>query len=191
MSLHCGLLYAIWFLTGGILGRYIPESLVMSYMSPKLSLGDIEAYGAPYRGMPISAKSSVYRFGHIVPGTPRIVLRDLRDTRIWKVIEGACGPKNFDNLDAQSRLSLLGDRAREFWGHVGTKGHYKLAVVFGDRDPLLIDYKDVLVETIDSRVMVNWAVHGVWLHGGGHYPVEEKAERILGLLSRFFQDKRR
>lgn len=187
MSLHCGLLYAIWFLTGGILGNYIPEPAVMSYMSPSLSLSDVEGYGAPYREMPVSAKSSVYRFGHIVPSTPRVVLQGLRHTRVWKILEGLCGPDNFNNLDAQSRLNLLDGKAREYWRQAGTEGSIKVAVAFGDQDPLLIDYKNILLETIDSRVMVNWSVDGMWLHDGGHYPVEEKAERIASLLLRFVQ----
>ena len=185
--MHCALLYAIWFLTGGILGRYIPELAVMYIMSPRLSLSDAEGYGAPYRGMPIAAKSSVYRFGHIVPGAPRTLLQNFRNTRFWNVFEGLCGPENFDNLNAQSRLAEMDDKVRDFWTRTEAKRRIKTVVAFGDKDPLLIDYKGILLQTINTRHMVDWAKKGVWLYGGGHYPVEEQAERIVSLVLRLAQ----
>lgn len=184
MSLHCGLLYVIWFLTGGILGPYIPEPAVMYFMCPHIALSDAEAYAAPYRGMPIPAKSSVFRFGHIVPGTPRTVLQSVRYKKFWRVLEGFCGPKNFDILDAQSRLAVIDDKAREFWGRGENKSYLKMVIAFGSKDPLLIDYKDILLETINARFMVDWAVNGIWLAGGGHYPTEDKPQHIANLVSR-------
>ncbi|KAJ5999354.1 hypothetical protein N7451_007164 [Penicillium sp. IBT 35674x] len=184
MSLHCGLLYVIWFLVGGILGPYIPEPAVMYFMCPYIALSDAEAYAAPYRGAPISAKSSVFRFGHIVPGTPRTVLQSVRYTKVWKAIEGLCGPENFDILDAQSRLAFLDDKTREFWGRDENQRHLKMVVAFGSRDPLLIDYKDIISKTINARHMADWAVNGIWLAGGGHYPMEDMPEHISNLVLR-------
>lgn len=100
------------------------------------------------------------------------------------MLEGLCGAENFDNLDAQSRLAYLDDSTRNFWARGESKSYIKIALAFGDMDPLLIDYKGILLDTINARLMVHWAVDGIWLSGGGHYPTEEKAEHIASLISR-------
>lgn len=188
MSLYYGLMYAIWFLSTGILGSYIPESGIMRYMCPQMSRRDIEGYGAPYKDWPLKSKSSLYRFGHIVPGTPRVVLRSLRNTWPWELCEGLCGPEKFDNLSQQARLSSRDDEVRRFWKNWNSPEPFKVAVVFGDRDPLLKGYKDLLVQAIDPKLMVEWAPSGIWIGGGGHYPVEEKPNEIALLVQRFADD---
>ncbi|XBQ93552.1 hypothetical protein V6000_009017 [Aspergillus fumigatus] len=80
ISMHYALLHAIWFMTTGILGGCTPESAVMRFMSPSISQNDVTGYAAPYRNLPSNAKSSIYRFSHMAPATPRIVLRSLRYT---------------------------------------------------------------------------------------------------------------
>jgi pimeloyl-ACP methyl ester carboxylesterase len=181
-------MYAIWFLSTGILDGYLPEVGVMRYMSPHISQQDVEGYSAPYKHWPVNAKSSVYRFGHIVPGTPRIVLRGFMNTWQWKLCEGLFGPNNFDNLWAQARLSVRDDEVRRFWKKwEGTKP-FKVAVVFGDRDPLLKGYKNLLVQAIDPELMVKWAPNGMWVEGGGHYPLEDKPEDVAFLIKRFVRE---
>ncbi|RHZ59250.1 haloalkane dehalogenase family protein [Aspergillus thermomutatus] len=184
ISLHYILLYAIWFMTTGILGGCTPESAVMRFMSPGISQQDVTGYAAPYRNLPVKAKSSVYRFAHMVPATPRAVLTSLRYTWLWKLVEGLAGPSNFDNLTAQARLRGRDDEIRSFWKSSERARHLQVAVVFGKNDPLLKDYKDVLVRAVDSRVMVDWAPYGIWLEGAGHYPVEEKPKAVGDLVAR-------
>ncbi|KAF4211426.1 hypothetical protein CNMCM5878_002636 [Aspergillus fumigatiaffinis] len=184
ISMHHALLYAIWFMTTGVLGGCIPESAVMRFMSPSISQTDVTGYAAPYRNLPAKAKSSIYRFSHMAPATPRVVLTSLRYTWLWKLVEGLAGPSNFDNLTAQARLSSRDDEIRGFWKSSERARQLEVAVVFGDKDPLLKDYKDVLVRAVDSRVMVDWAPHGTWLDGAGHYPAEEKPKAVGDLIAR-------
>ncbi|KAH2547054.1 hypothetical protein KXW97_000419 [Aspergillus fumigatus] len=184
ISMHYALLHAIWFMTTGILGGCTPESAVMRFMSPSISQNDVTGYAAPYRNLPSNAKSSIYRFSHMAPATPRIVLRSLRYTWLWKLVEGLAGPSNFDNLTAQARLSLRNEGVRSFWKSSDRAHQLEVAVVFGDKDPLLKDYKDILVRGVDSRVMVDWAPYGIWLDGTGHYPAEDKPKAVGDLIAR-------
>ncbi|KAM0104907.1 hypothetical protein ACP6JE_000542 [Aspergillus fumigatus] len=156
ISMHYALLHAIWFMTTGILGGCTPESAVMRFMSPSISQNDVTGYAAPYRNLPSNAKS----------------------------IEGLAGPSNFDNLTAQARLSLRNEGVRSFWKSSDRAHQLEVAVVFGDKDPLLKDYKDILVRGVDSRVMVDWAPYGIWLDGTGHYPAEDKPKAVGDLIAR-------
>ncbi|RAK84173.1 haloalkane dehalogenase family protein [Aspergillus costaricaensis CBS 115574] len=183
-NLHYSLLYAIWFLSTGLLGGYMPEWGVMRFMSPHLSQFEIDGYSAPYRSLPVATKASVFRFGHIVPVTPRFALHGLRQTRIWKLLEGLCGPRHFDNLSQQARLAKRGEEVRQSWRACLGKGNPDVSVVFGEQDPLLKLYKDILVDCIHPAHMVEWAPQGIWLSGGGHYPMEEKAADISLLIEK-------
>ncbi|GKZ61059.1 hypothetical protein AnigIFM49718_007764 [Aspergillus niger] len=183
-NLHYGLLYAIWFLSTGLLGGYVPESGVMRFMSPHLPQPEVDGYSAPYQSLPVATKASVFRFGHIVPVTPRFALHGLRQTRLWKLLEGLCGPRHFDNLSQQARLAKRGEEVRQSWRAGLEKGNPDVAVVFGEQDPLLKLYKDILVDCIHPAHMVEWAPQGMWLSGGGHYPMEEKAADISLLAER-------
>lgn len=153
-DLHYSLLYAIWFLSTGLLGGYMPEWGVMRFMSPHLSQFEIDGYSAPYRSLSVATKASVFRFGHIVPVTPRFALHGLRQTRIWKLLEGLCGPRHFDNLSQQARLAKRGEEVRQSWRACLGKGNPDVSVVFGEQDPLLKLYKDILVDCIHPAHMV-------------------------------------
>ncbi|GIJ90940.1 hypothetical protein Asppvi_009905 [Aspergillus pseudoviridinutans] len=184
ISMHHAILYAIWFMTTRILGGRTPESAVMRFMSPSISQKDVIGYAAPYRNLPAKSKSSICRFSHMAPATPRVVLTSLRYTWLWKLVEGLAGPSNFDNLNVQARLSVRDDEIRGFWKSSERARQLEVAVVFGEKDPLLKDCKDLLVRAIDSRVMVDWAPHGIWLDGAGHYPAEEKPKAVGDLIAR-------
>lgn len=192
MSLHCALLYVIWYLSIGILRGAVPEWAVMRFMSPHLSLREIQAYGGPYRGLSCNAKSGVHRLSHMAPVTPRYVLRFVRETYLWKLVEGFLGPENFSDLNAQARLAGMDQDLRIFWKsrrpdklNQGTEKRFKVAVVFGEKDPLLKDYLGVLVRGINRRYMIDWAPSGCWLKRAGHYPMEERPHEIVNLIWRF------
>ncbi|GIC92436.1 haloalkane dehalogenase family protein [Aspergillus udagawae] len=184
ISMHHALLYAIWVMTTRILGGCIPESAVMRFISPSISQKDVAGYAAPYRNLPRKAKASIYRFSHMAPVTPRVVLTSLRYTWLWKLFEGLAGPSKFDNLTAQARLSVRDDEIRGFWKSSERARQLDAAVVFGKKDPLFKDCKDVLARAVDSRVMADWAPHGMWLDGAGHYPAEEKPKAVGDLIAR-------
>lgn len=186
--MHYLLLYIIWFLSTGIMGGYLPEAGVMRYMCPNLPQTEIEGYSAPYNGLPVSTKASVFRFGHMVPGFPRILLLRARYTRIWKMVEGLCGPVHFSSLNAQARLAERDIELRQFWMRgTDTAGNdaQRAVVVFGEDEPLLKSYKDIIVRTIHARFRVDWAPNGIWLPDAGHYPMEEKPGEIAELVEKF------
>ncbi|KAL2815206.1 Alpha/Beta hydrolase protein [Aspergillus cavernicola] len=190
-SLHYRLLNRAWYCTTGLLGGYLPESAVMRFISPQLSPADVNAYSSPYTGLPRSSKSSIKRFSHIAPSLPRSILFHLRQTWPWKLLEGLCGPSHFNTVTTQARLSAQDDQVRRFWGardsenkHSPSQG-VEIVVVFGDKDPLVRDYKHVLVKSINPELMVSWAPRGLWIHDAGHMPVEEKAGDIAQFIARF------
>ena len=74
----------MWLFSTGILGGYIPESMVMQYIYLEVIREVIAGYCAPFT-VGVHGKASVGRFAHIVPGIPDFVL-DLRDnTARWAV----------------------------------------------------------------------------------------------------------
>ncbi|EAW13696.1 haloalkane dehalogenase family protein [Aspergillus clavatus NRRL 1] len=188
-SLHNSLPYAIWAMTTEILGGCTPESAVMRFLSPNISQKDLEGYTAPYQQLPGSAKSSIYRFSHMAPVVPRIILNCMRQTWLWKLAEGLAGPSHFDNLNAQARLAVRDGEIRSFWKSSAKAQQLDLAVVFGDMDPFLKDSKDVLVRSVNPRLMANWAPYGVWLDGAGHYPTEEKPAVVGDLVARLARQR--
>jgi hypothetical protein len=161
------------------MGGYLPEAGVMRYMSPHLSQTDIEGYSAPYTGLNIASKASVFRFGHMVPGLPRFVLLYARHTGLWKLAEGLCEPEHFSSLNAQARFAERDDGLRQLWttGHSSAYDAKRVMVVFGEDDPLLKSYKNILVRTINAKFRVHWAPDGIWLPDAGHYAMEEKNSR--------------
>ncbi|KAL5046439.1 hypothetical protein BDW71DRAFT_214678 [Aspergillus fruticulosus] len=190
-SLHYRLLNRIWYCTTGLLGGYLPESMIHQILAPSLPKSDVDAFTAPYADLPRSSKSSILRFSHSVPSLPRFVLFQLRQTKAWKLIEGLTGPANWDSLTVQARLSAQDDQVRRFWGTkaVDDKGCV-VAVVFGDKDPLIRDYKAVLTRSIHPDRMVSWASRGMWIMNAGHLPMEGKAGVVAGLLARFARRER-
>ncbi|KAL4922119.1 Alpha/Beta hydrolase protein [Aspergillus aurantiobrunneus] len=184
-SLHYRLLSRIWYCLTGLLHGYIPESAVVRFLAPHLSQEDIATYAAPYRDLPRSSKSSIERFSHSVPSLPRFVLFNLRQTYTWKVLEGLAGPEHFDSLSTQARLSAQGDQVRGFWGDRQDDNELDVLVVCGDKDPIVRDYKSVLVRSMHPEHMVHWASRGLWIMGAGHLPMEERPGEVAGLIGKF------
>jgi hypothetical protein len=89
ISLNQGLLYASWFLSTGILGTRVPESLVVRYMAPTVSSARVKGFGAgnvsnrrkgsgrialvaTLRGLGRDlSRASVVRFAHAATFLPR------------------------------------------------------------------------------------------------------------------------
>ena len=143
------LLYMVWFFITGILDGYIPESFVMRYMCPKATSEVVSGYGLPYAAG-AKSKASVGRFAHIVPGMPR-ALMEWRGSHYWRLLEGLLGPENFTNFNAQAKLTERDESARKWWAGEDTipcERLPKVAIVFGEDDPLLRDLKKVLDRTI-------------------------------------------
>jgi pimeloyl-ACP methyl ester carboxylesterase len=124
-------------------------------------------------------------------GIPHFVLRDLRETPLWKICEAICGPRNFSDLNALALLSERDDNARRYWEKTrddlteATESRPKSVVVFGERDPLVKNYKETLVHVIGKNNMADWAPNGIWLQNAGHYPMEDKPEDVAQLIARF------
>ena len=58
----------------------------------------------------------------------------------------------------------------------------KAEVAFGELDPLLIDFFDVLVDTIETKYN---RPKGYWIGGAGHYATEERPEGVAKLFAEF------
>jgi pimeloyl-ACP methyl ester carboxylesterase len=168
---------------------YTPESAAIRFITPTIAQSDVEAYSAPYKGLPRSTKSSIERFSHIVPSLPRVILHRARNLRVWKLFEGLAGPSHFDTLNTQARLSAQDELVRRFWSSKEQAHGFQVAVVFGDDDPLIRDYKNVLVREIAPELMVKWAPRGLWIPGAGHMPSEDKAGDVGRLIARFANEQ--
>ncbi|CEL07036.1 hypothetical protein ASPCAL10202 [Aspergillus calidoustus] len=184
-TLHYRLLNRAWYCTTGLLKGYTPESAAIRFITPTISQSDAEAYSAPYKGLPRSAKSSIERFSHITPSLPRVILHRARNLQVWKLAEGLCGPSHFDTLNTQARLSAQDELVRKFWSSKEQAHGFEVAVIFGDKDPLVRDYKNVLVREIAPELMVKWAPRGLWIPGAGHMPTEDRAGDVARLIARF------
>lgn len=117
-----------------------------------------------------------------MPGLPDCVLK-LRSAVVWRAVEGLLGPERFTNINAQARLAELNVSVRSWWAS-GSTGAPKVAVAFGEDDPLLRDFKDVLDETISPHLRAG-STKGTWISGAGHYPVEERPEFVAELCRDF------
>lgn len=188
-SIHYRLLNRIWYCTTGLLNGYLPESLVHRFLAPHLSKAEISCYSAPYEGLPRSAKSSIQRFSHSIPTLPRFVLFQVRQTTLWKIIEGLLGAAHFDSLNTQARLSAHDDQVRRYWGCQPEENACDVAVVFGDKDPLVRDYKAVLTQRMHPERMAQWAPRGLWVMGSGHMPMEGKPGEVSGLIAQFAREE--
>ncbi|KAL4930264.1 haloalkane dehalogenase family protein [Aspergillus undulatus] len=186
-NLHYRLLNRIWYCATGLLKGYLPISVALRFLAPHLSEADINTYTAPYNDLPRSSKASIERFSRIVPSLPRFVLFTLRQTKIWRILEGLLGPEIFDTLNTQARLSAQDDQVRSYWSNkadeVGASA--EVAIVFGVNDPLTRDYKSLLVRTVHPERMVKWAPRGLWIPGAGHLVMEVKPGEVAGLIARF------
>lgn len=114
VSFHSYLLLLAWFFSTGTFGALVPESWILRFMAPECTSVTAWAYDSPYHGLPRSAKASIQRFAHIVPGIPDVVLRQ-QGTRIWRLCEGLLGPNNFTNVTAQAILAERNTAVRAWW----------------------------------------------------------------------------
>jgi len=189
ISLHYYLLYQIWFFSTGIFDGYLPEWGVMRFMCPSATSTIISGYSAPYSAG-VATKASVTRFAHIVPGIPDTIL-SLRSTYWWCLIEGLLNPWNFTNINAQAALAERNVDIREWWAASSSSQSKnsmpKVLVAFGEDDPLLKEFKEVLVLTFPSKTLVR-CPNGSWIPHAGHYPMEEKPYVIADLLCNFVID---
>jgi pimeloyl-ACP methyl ester carboxylesterase len=151
---------------------------------------DVQGYGAPYKYLPTKAGSSFPRFAHLALGMPDFFLRRLRETTPWKIFEAISGPSRFTGLNMLALLSERDEKMRCYWqmkqlGDKNVDRVLKTIVLFGERDPLLKDYKEMLLRVIGRNTMVDWAPNGIWLQNAGHYPIKDKPDEVAGLISRF------
>ncbi|OAP56362.1 hypothetical protein AYL99_09541 [Fonsecaea erecta] len=128
ITLNSYLLYLLWFLSTGILGPLLPESMVMRFMAPNITSTVVQAYCWPYESTPMSAKASINRFAHIVPGLPDFIL-NLRSTSVWRLIEGLLGPERFTNITAQARLADRDRSVRDWWFGAHSSSHSHAEVI--------------------------------------------------------------
>jgi pimeloyl-ACP methyl ester carboxylesterase len=174
-----------------VLQGYVSETTITRFISPDILEGDVEGYEAPYRHLAANARPSVEDFAYMGTGIPHFLLKDLRETPPWKIFEAICGPRNFSGLNSLALLSERGDNARSYWQrqqpsnlHEATESRPKIVVVFGERDPLVENYKETLVRVIGKNNMADWAPDGIWLQNAGHYPMEDKPEDVARLIAR-------
>ncbi|SLM39319.1 Epoxide hydrolase-like [Lasallia pustulata] len=191
ITIHSYMLYLLWFFSTGIFDGYLPEWAVMRYMSPQTTSRTMDGYCAPFAAG-VATKASVSRFAHIVPGIPDFVL-SLRDHYLWRMVEGLLGPTSFTNITAQARLAERNRLVRSFWAEPSEKlqdeVRSQVMVAFGRDDPLLVDFKDVLVHTIEPNLQRH-AVGGEWIERAGHYPTEDRPLQVARLIQRFVQASR-
>lgn len=74
---------------------------------------------------------------------------------------------------------------RGYWSVGQYDDETEVMHVFGDKDPILTDYKSVFVQTINPERVVDWAAKGVWIVGAGHMPMEGKPGEVSGLIAKF------
>lgn len=195
ISLHYYLLYWIWFFSTGVFGPLLPESLVLRFMAPNITKTVAEGYSIPYRQCPTKTKASTNRFAHIVPGIPDSIL-DQRSRFLWRMVEGLIGPEHLTNINAQASLARRDVEVRRWWsgeeiekenaekrgpGGAGTdrasSAPGQVMVVFGQDDPLLPEFRQILVDTVKvSKLVANR--EGDWIAGAGHYPMEQTPDVI-------------
>ena len=209
ISLHYYLLYWIWFFSTGIARSLLPDSLVLRFMAPNITAAVAEGYSVPYEQSLTKTKASINRFAHIVPGTPDWVL-GLRGTRLWRVAEGLIGPKHLTNLNAQAALARRNVTVRKWWSKEKTErsaGSEKelllldvadmdrrdfavppehVMILFGRDDPLLPEFRQILVDTIQVSKVVE-SSEGPWITGAGHYPMEQKPEVVARCIGELLQ----
>lgn len=158
---------------------------------PKTTSKTMDGYCAPFAAG-AATKASVSRFAHIVPGTPDFVL-SLRPHYLWRMIEGLLGPSSFTNITAQARLADRNRSVRSFWtessADLQDEIRPQVMVAFGHDDPLLVDFKDVLVHTIEPSLQLR-ALGGEWIERAGHYPMEDRPREVARLIRWFVEASR-
>ncbi len=201
ISLHYYLLYWIWFFSTGICGPLLPDSLVMRFMAPNITATIAAGFSSPFEENPAKSKASINRFSHMVPGLPDGVLQQ-RESRLWRIVEGLIGPEHLTNISAQAWLARRDIGVRRWWsgGMLDDTDDEKrmrfvaesfstparAMVLFGRNDPLLLEFKHVLTDTIKRATLVS-GLNGGWIAGAGHYPMEQKPEVVARSLVDFLE----
>lgn len=179
-SSHCALLYLIWLSLQGILGGLVPESLVVRLMAPFTTTSPIaQAYAAPFSGR--IPKTGLYRLTKLIPAMPDIVYGFFQSP-LGLILDGICQPDVFSSLHGQVRMRQLGLVMRDYWS--SGQAAPAVRVIFGQSDPLLHDFRDVLLRTIRTS---QGEAQGAWIQGTGHYPTEEKPHVVARHLIEFVQ----
>lgn len=62
----------------------------------------------------------------------------------------------------------------------------RVMVLFGQDDPLLPEFREILVDTIKVSKVVE-SSEGPWIPDAGHYPMEQKPEVIARCIGEFLQ----
>ena len=183
----CGL----WFLLTRVLDGYVSQSTITRLIFYEVPGRDAKGYGAPYQHLPGNAGLSVEPFAHMSTLIPAHSLRDLREKPFWKVCEAFC-PKSFSGLNTLALLSERVDSASRYLRenrsgdqNEVTESRLRSVVVFGERDPLGRGYKEALLRVIGKNNMADWALDGIMLKNAGHYPMEDKPEEVVKLITSF------
>jgi len=162
----------------------------LRFIGPNITKTVAEGYSTPYRQCPTKTKASINRFAHIVPGIPDSIL-DPRSGFLWRMIEGLIGPEHLTNINAQASLARRDVEVRKCWsgeeikkenaekrGHGGagtdraSSAPRQVMVVFGQDDPLLPEFRQILVDMVKvSKLVTNR--EGDWIDGAGYYPMEQ------------------
>ncbi|BDD59791.1 hypothetical protein MAP00_004980 [Monascus purpureus] len=186
------LLSLLWIFSTGTIDKHLSGLTITRITSPHESLLDVQGCNAPYWALPPGTKSSVYAFSRLSPLTPRYSFKFIRETGLWNLLVGFLGPDNFNDLMAQVRMTTKSEEGRLFWKgrrpdklNQGTEGGFKVAVVFGGKDPTSSDCGSVLTSTINKTYMVDWAPDGWCIKGSGRYPMEDMPEETIHLIQRF------
>lgn len=186
------LLSLLWIFSTGTIDKHLSGLTITRITSPHKPLLDVQGCNAPYWALPPGTKSSVYAFARLSLITPRYLLKYIRETALWNLLVGFLGPDNFNFLMAQGRMAITGEEGRRFWKgrrpdklNQGTEGGFKVAVVFGGKDPTSSDCRRVLTSTINKTYMVDWAPDGLCIEGSGRYPMEDTPEETIHLIRRF------
>lgn len=177
ISLHCYLLYICWLSCQGVFDGFLPEELIMRFMAPNISTHVAKGFAAPFNC--IKSKATVKKFAYLVPGMPEFIYR-LVESNFGELIDGMCPRNACSSLWAQARLRIRDKSVRVAWGSGGLD--VKAEVAFGVLDPLLIDFFDVLIGTIETKCN---RPRGYWIGGAGHYATEERPDDIAKLFTEF------
>jgi len=179
ISVNCYSLYLIWFCAQGLLDGYLPESSIMRYMAPTITSQISAGYSTPFQSA--ISKTGVTRLAHLVPGMPSFIYRFFL-SRTGILFDGICPSTTFSSLHEQAQLRQRDIEIRKFWS--SGDDNLKAFVLFGRNDPLLRDYRNVLMDTIRTQKR---PPKGLWLEGAGHYPVEERPDDVADIFHRFIR----
>lgn len=181
ISLHCYLLYICWLSCQELFDGHIPEEMIMRFMAPEISMHVAQGFAAPFDSA--KSKAAVTKLACLVPGMPEFIYR-LFESDFGALIDGMCPRSVFSSLWAQARLRMRDESVRTAWASRVLDVNAEVA--FGEFDPLLIDFFDVLVDTIETK---SNKPKGFWISGAGHYATEEKPKDIARLFAEFAAPK--